>query len=210
MKRDKHASFFGDLYHRNETFLLLSAGIFLGSIVLGYLLSGMLDPILGNVLDELRKSVGEGSLQLSTFSIFMNNFKIALLIYAGGFVVGTYSVVSLFINGAFIGYTASKFSWGSFLIYTLPHGVFEIIAIILSGAAAFRLASGVVQFLKGVLKLNPNISIKNQLNYLVEANIDEFYESLTLFAIAVVLLLIAAFIEANLTIAWGNYIQSII
>ena len=39
---------------------------------------------------------------------------------------------------------------------------------------------------------------------------DEFWESIKLLAIAIVFLIVAAFIEANLSIAWGNYIKSVL
>ena len=39
---------------------------------------------------------------------------------------------------------------------------------------------------------------------------DEFWESIKLLVIAIVFLLIAAFIEANLSIAWANYIKTAI
>jgi len=207
MKKDKHSGFFGGLYERNETFFLISAGIFIISIFIGYFLSGILDQYLGSILEGMRKGVADGTLQLSTLSIFANNVKIALYIYAGGLVLGVYSAIYLFINGAFIGYVASKYPMGSFLIYTLPHGIFEILGIIIAGAAGFRLANGILNFLKGVIKLNSEISIQNQLKYLLESNFDEYRESFILFIIAVVLLIIAAFIEANFTTVWGNYIQ---
>jgi uncharacterized membrane protein SpoIIM required for sporulation len=57
--------------------------------------------------------------------------------------------------------------------------------------------------------MNDRIPIKSQLGYLLEANADEFKDSLKLFIIAVVILFIAASIEANFTIPFGNYIRSI-
>lgn len=209
MKRETYMGFFSGLYERNETFLLISAVLFIGSIVIGYLFAGPLDPILGPLFQGLQRQANEGVLQLDTLNIFFNNFKIAFFIYIGGFTMGIFSAAQLFVQGAFIGYAASKFNIGSFLIFTLPHGIFEIIGIIISGTAGFRLASGVFHFLDGVTKMKNNISMRNQLNYLAKANKDEFKESLILFVIAVLLLLIAAFIEANFTAGWGQYIQSI-
>ena len=46
--------------------------------------------------------------------------------------------------------------------------------------------------------------------YILEMHIDEFWESLKLLFIAVVFLLIAAVIEANITLAWGNYRRSVL
>jgi stage II sporulation protein M len=209
MKSEKHSGFFGGLYRRNENFLLLSAGIFLGSIIIGYLFSGILEPLLSTVLEQFKRNISEGQIQLTTLSIFANNFKITFSIYASGLSLGIFSVIILITNGIFIGFVASQYPLGSFLIFTLPHGVIEMLGIIISGAAGFRLASYIFNILKGATKINTDISIKNQLSYLFELNMDEFKESLTLFIIAVILILIAAFIEATFTIPWGSYVSSL-
>ncbi len=209
MRKDSQSGFFIGLYKRNEILLLLSAVILLGSMVMGYILSGLLDPILGGVFEGFRNSVTEGTIQITTISIFLNNFKVALDIYAMGFSLGVFTVILLLYQGIFTGYVASKYYLPNFLFYTIPHGIFEVTAIIIAGAAGFRLASGFFNFLKGISKMNDRIPIKSQLGYLLEANADEFKDSFKLFIIAVVILFIAAFIEANLTIPFGNYIQSI-
>lgn len=209
MENEKFLGFFGGLYQRNENFLIISAGIFLISLFLGYLLSGMLDSVLGGVLEGIRKSVSEGQLTLDTISIFVNNFKIGLFIYLGGIPLGIFSALYLIVNGLFIGYVGAKFPLGNFLIFTIPHGVIEVIGIIISGAAGFRLGHAIFNILKGSLKINTDLSIKNQLKYLFESNTDEFKDSLRLFIIAVILILIAAFIEATFTIPWGTYISSL-
>jgi stage II sporulation protein M len=209
MKRDKNSGFFGGLYDRNENLLLLSAAIFLVSVLIGYFLSGTLDVYLAGVWEALKKSVSEGQLQLTTVSIFANNLRIVLLVYAGGIPLGAVTAYELFVQGLFIGYVASKNQLGNFLIFTLPHGIIEILGVIISGTAGFRLAHGILNILKGALKIKQDISIKNQLEYLLESNMDEFKDSLTLFVIAVVLILIAAFIEANLTLPWGRYVISL-
>lgn len=208
LEKGKYEGFFGGLYKRNETFLMISAAIFLSSFFIGYFLSGMMDRFMGSILKELKREVASGQIKINTFSIFTNNFKIAFFIYAGGLLLGTYTAISLFINGSFIGYSASKLSFGTFVLYTLPHGVFEIIGIIIAGAAGFRLANCFINFLRGVIRIRTDMSIMKQINYFVNINLDEFKESLGLFVIAVILILIAAIIEANFSVAWGNYIKS--
>ena len=205
MRKDIQSGFLRGLYQRNETFLVLSAVIFLASIAIGYAHPGILDSFLGSQYQNFQNSIAQGVIQVNTLSIFINNFSTALIMYLG---LGVLTSWNLFLNGAFIGFVGSKTNFASFLIFTLPHGIFEVIGIIISGAAGFRLASTIVHFLDGITKIDPNISIRNQLRYLVEANSDEFKDSLKLFAIAVVLILIAAVIEANFTMSWGQYIQS--
>jgi uncharacterized membrane protein SpoIIM required for sporulation len=206
--RDKHSGFFTGLLSRNEIFLWASVLLFFGPVIISYLFAGLIDPLLKPLLTSFQQRVSEGSLKLETTSLFINNATVATYIYVGGLLVGVITAFFLIINGAFIGYVASKVPLGDFIIFTLPHGIFEIIGIILAGTAGFRLGSIVWHFLSDVTKIKRNISIKNQISYLLKINYDDFKDSLALFIIAVILLIIAAFIEANLSIGWGQYIQS--
>ena len=206
--RDRHSGFFTGLFSRNEIFFWISAGVFLGSIIFSYLFAGYLDTYLSPLLQNFQQKASDGTLKLETLSLFQNNVTIAAFIYVGGILMGLVTAYLLISNGAFVGYVASKYPLGNFIIYTIPHGIFEIAGIIIAGTAGFRLASIVFNFLNDVTKIKSNISFKNQILYLLKANSDDFKDSLALFIIAVILLIIAAFIEANLSIAWGQFIQS--
>jgi uncharacterized membrane protein SpoIIM required for sporulation len=213
VKKEKFESTLGALYRRNEKFLFLSAAIFLGSIFIGYFLSGIfsgLNQYFGTIFKDLQDGARSGELKLETIPIFLNNIRIALIIYGGGLLLGSFTVIFLFINGAFIGYVASKVPLGDFIIYTIPHGIFEVVAIIIAGAAGFRLATSVYYFIDGMLYETWYGSILEKIGFIFKKNLDEVKESLILFAIALVLLVIAAIIEANLTLPWANYIQGLI
>jgi stage II sporulation protein M len=210
MARERFEGLLGGLYRRNESYLLISAMIFIVSLLLGYAFAGMLEPVLGSVLGDLKRRISQGELKLTTLSIFANNLKVAFIIYAGGIILGAITVIYLFVNGAIIGYTAAQFSIGDFIIYTAPHGVFEMLGLIIAAAGGFRLANVVLNLMRGLLHLQTDFSMTSQVKYLLEVNQDDFKDSLALFGIAVILLLIAAFIEANLTIIWANYMKTIL
>lgn len=208
-KKEKYEGYLSSLYNHNEIFILVSAGLFITSLIAGYFLSGFLDQILGVVLNDLKRRVSEGELELNTLNIFFNNLKIAFFIYAGGLFVGIGTVFYLVTNGLFIGYAGSKFPFWDFIVFTIPHGIIEVLGIIIAGAAGFRLAITLINILDGALHIRREIPLQSQLEYILKSNMDSFKESLALFLIAVVLILIAAVIEANITISWGRYIQSI-
>ncbi|MDY9922590.1 stage II sporulation protein M [Methanobacterium sp.] len=209
MAKERYEGLISGLYNRNEIFFMLSAMMFIASIFIGYAFAGMLEPILAEMLGDFKRRLVQGELQLTTLSLFANNIKIALLLYVGGLIFGVITAFYLISNGIFIGYTAAQFQLGDFIIYTLPHGVFELLGIIIAGAAGFKLASIELKILKGVLKLQSDFSMSNQLKYLLEANWDEFKDTLVLMAIAAVLILIGAIIEANFTISWASYIKGV-
>lgn len=202
--------FLTGLYKRNEMFLIASAAIFFSTMFAGYFASGLIDQFLASTLQSLKEGVSKGEIKLTTLSIFMNNLKIAFFIYGGGLIFGLITVYSLAFNGLFIGYAASKFPIGDFIIYTLPHGVFEISGIIIAGAAGFRLAGMVINLIRDLLNMKSYIPMGDQIRQILNVNYGEFKESLTLFVIAVVLIFIASIIEANFTIAWGNLIKGMV
>ncbi|MEN6592286.1 MAG: stage II sporulation protein M [Methanobacterium sp.] len=208
--RDKHSGFLIGLLSRNEIFLWTSILLLFGSMVISYLFAGFLDSILAPLLANFQQRVSDGTLKLETLSLFINNATVASYMYIGGVLMGVATAFLLVANGLFIGYVASKVPLGDFIIFTLPHGIFELTGIILAGAAGFKLGSIVFHFLNDVTKIKRNISIKNQISYLLKVNYDDFKNSLALFIIGVILLIIAAFIEANLSIGWGQFIQSVI
>lgn len=208
LKKEKYEGFFGGLYKRNEKLLMLSTAILLISILLGFALSDILSPFLAPVFGNFKKSVSTGQIQLTTLSIFVNNLKVALEVYVFGALFGIGTVIFLVFNGIFIGYAGTQFPLGDYILFTIPHGIPELLGIIIAGTAGFRLASCVINIFKGMTHMRSDISRSNQFRYIIELNSDEFYESLKLFGIAFVLLLVAAFIEANITLAWGQFIRS--
>jgi stage II sporulation protein M len=207
LKKERYDGFFGGLYKRNEVYLLLSTVIFLISVLLGYALAAILSPFLAGLFGNLKSNVVQGQIQLQTIPIFLKNLDIILFIYIGGVLFGLGTAIYMVFNGFFIGYTASQYPLGNYILFNIPHGIPEIIAIIISGAAGFRLASCVYHIFNGLTHMRSDISQTNQFRYIIEMNMDEFWESATLMVIAIVLLLIASFIEANLSIAWANYIK---
>nr|WP_319374444.1 stage II sporulation protein M [uncultured Methanobacterium sp.] len=209
MAKEKYEGLIGGLYNRNETFFMLSAMIFIASLFIGYAFAGMLEPLLGSMLGDFKRRLTQGELQITTFSLFANNLKVALLIYGGGLIFGLVTAFYLISNGVFIGYTAAQFQLGDFIIYTIPHGIFELLGIIIAGAAGFKLGSIVLNILKGLLKLQSDFSMSNQLKYLLEANLDDFKDTLILMGIAVALIFIAAIIEANFTLSWASYMKGV-
>ncbi|MGZ7070231.1 MAG: stage II sporulation protein M, partial [Methanobacterium sp.] len=173
-------------------------------------LAGFVDQIMAGALKSFKDSISKGQIKLTTLSIFINNMKIAFFLYGGGIFVGITTLIMLAYNGLFIGYVASKFNIGDFLIYTIPHGVFELSGIVVAGAAGLRLASTVINILRDIFDIQRHMPVGEQLKSILDANYFEFKDSLKLFLIAAVLILIGAIIEANFTVAWGNFIKGII
>jgi stage II sporulation protein M len=205
MKKEKYEGFFGGIYKRNETFFMISGVILLISILIGFALGNILTPFMGSMFADMKSRAATG-----TLSIIVNNLKDAVLIYGGGLLFGTVTVFYLVVNGGFLGYLGTQYPLGDYVLFSIPHGIPELLGLAIAGAAGFRLSSCIYHILQGLTHMRSDISRENQFRYIIELNEDEFWESLKLLAIAFILLILAAIIEANLSVAWGNYVTSII
>ena len=128
--------------------------------------------------------------KLSFTTILKSNLRVTLLLLLGAFLFGTTTVLNLIYNGL---YTAliirdsllKGINTISIILLILPHGIFEIPAIIIAGAAGFKIPYEIIRYLAGK-KERP----------LTKEDIKEY---LTLALISIILIVIAAWIEANVT-----------
>ena len=87
---------------------------------------------------------------LATFaaSLFSHNARIGILAFATGFVAGLPTLLLVFYNGLVLGAFAALFHSRGLAIdlwaWLLPHGVTELSAVVLCGAAGLLLAHGLV------------------------------------------------------------------
>ncbi|NOK37568.1 stage II sporulation protein M [Corallococcus exercitus] len=89
----------------------------------------------------------EEQAQFTTF-LFTHNIQVAFLAFALGITLGLGTAVMLFTNGLFLGALAQVYAAkgmaGWFWAWILPHGIPEITAICIAGAAGLVIARGMV------------------------------------------------------------------
>lgn len=193
-----HETLFGyfiGLYNRNKRILTFSAILFFATVFIS-ILSGYIYPNFASYLMKM-KLFGNGP--ETALQLFYHNSQNAILMYFGG-IVGIISAIFIILNGflfgEFLGYYIQTgiINAGIFLIYILPHGIFEFTSIIIACAAGFRLTTLII----GIIN---------------KKSINEHYwklkDSIALIVIAIILLFIAANIEANLSNYIGNYITGL-
>lgn len=161
--------------------------IFLSSIAIGFAFYqefGFIEDVLKQLVDKID---GLGSLETILF-IFQNNLRSAFLGLFLGLFLGVFPVMAALSNGIILGYVFRKvfINSGVFEFWRiLPHGIFEIPAVMIALGLGMRL--GMFIFSKNAKK--------------------EFWKrvknSLILFIFAIIpLLLIAAIIEGLLITAY--------
>jgi len=123
--------------------------------------------------------------------LLLSNLKVWFtMTILGALTLGSLTLVNLILNSINFGYLLKwavfKGDLHSFLILVLPHGIFEIPAIIIAGAAGFKIPYEIIRYLMGK-KEQPLTK-------------DDIKEYLTLALISIILIVIAAWIEANVTL----------
>jgi uncharacterized membrane protein SpoIIM required for sporulation len=154
---------FPALFHREVRMYLAAVLLFLAGGGFGYL--GMLvDPEAAHYLvpaehldlDPVQRAAdearGEGMTadQQAHFSsyLFTHNIQVAFLAFALGVTLGLGTAIMLFVNGLFLGALAQVYAAkgmaGWFWAWILPHGIPEVTAICIAGAAGLVIARGLV------------------------------------------------------------------
>lgn len=112
-----------------------------------YLVPGQhqeMDPTKRAEEEAENKGAGAGEQAMFTSFLFTHNIQVAFLCFALGLTAGIGTAILMFLNGVMLGSLAwvytSKGLAGWFWAWILPHGIPEITAIVIAGAAGFVLA----------------------------------------------------------------------
>ena len=143
----------------NTRFIAVSAILLFGPALVAFA-AGLLSPdvaagaLPASFRDELaRRRPGNElpeALRLSAGpTIIVNNVRVAVVAFAGGLTAGLLTVYILIANGALLGTVfavlqSTGLSW-ALLTFISGHGVLELSAIVLSGAAGLRFAWAILQ-----------------------------------------------------------------
>ena len=149
------------VFRRYLRHLLLAAGLFATGILLGYLISWydqeaarayLLPPqTIRPIESNEDAALPYDADQLMAFSsyLFSHNVSVSLFAFALGITGGLGTAWMMFYNGVIMGVLAAVFveshQWLAFATGVLPHGVLEIPACFIGGAAGFVLAQGLVR-----------------------------------------------------------------
>ena len=192
----------------NKIAIFASIAIMVISVILGYFLEPYLHSYLNPIVEDLTQKVQTGVITLTFQSIFLNNIRIVFSMFIYG-VIFCFSAVILGFNGFFVGYyVATSDDFVKAFLLIMPHGIFEFSSCIIACASGFVLFNFVVKFLKTLLKRKNN-SIWNNLSLSFNESFDKLKQALILFLIASILMVIAGFFEAYLTLPIAEFIYSL-
>lgn len=137
---------------KNKIYFLIVFGLFIFSILFGFLFPLFFVEFIRKFVEELSKRTeGMGFFQLFAF-IFENNLSTAFFGIVFGLFFGVIPVVITFFNGYVLGFISNAVASSQgypILLKLLPHGIFEIPALIISLGLGLKLGiSFLVNFVK--------------------------------------------------------------
>ncbi|HHY47147.1 MAG TPA: stage II sporulation protein M [Firmicutes bacterium] len=157
---------------RSRRYIFLVAAIFLVGIAIGFIsyqcypgqVSLMVSEITAKLTRLSETLEGAGTLQ-AVLLVFWTNLKVVLMCIASGPAFGIAPAAAIFLNGFFIGvaagHAASRGLNVPLLLGTsvMPHGIFEVPAVILGGVLGMRIGFNILallrsrQTLRGVIRV---------------------------------------------------------
>ena len=201
-----------DSLKENKKMILAFYAIFFVSFILSAALAG---GHMENVIDDIPDSSGgskDGN--VTATELFIHNELGGIGAYIASILFGIPAIIEIIYNGVSLGLTGALLShfmpkgWIQYIIYLIPHGIFEFTAMVIQSVAGILLFLFIVDFLKGLIRSEKN-GFKEKVIFSYEENNKRFIQSLVLMIFCTILLLIAAPIEAYVSIPLSNFILGV-
>ncbi len=201
-----------DSLKENKKMILAFYAIFFVSFILSAALAG---GHMENVIDDIPDSAGgskDGN--VTATELFIHNELGGIGAYIASILFGIPAIIEIIYNGVSLGLTGALLShfmpkgWIQYIIYLIPHGIFEFTAMVIQSVAGILLFLFIVDFLKGLIRSEKN-GFKEKVIFSYEENNKRFIQSLVLMIFGTILLLIAAPIEAYVSIPLSNFILGV-
>ncbi|RAP53423.1 MAG: hypothetical protein BZ138_00985 [Methanosphaera sp. rholeuAM270] len=184
-------SFLKEYLSRNKNLILLSLIIFILSIIIGAVFSSYFKVMATQLMKRLLESIPMKSVSENAVNLFKSNLTASMIIILGGLIFSITSVLAIMVNGILIGYVSTLINPVVYLVGVIPHGIFELTALILSLTGAFILTKIEIRIIQAIFSHSLHSELENTKILLK----DLVFTVLVSF----VLLAIAAIIEAAIT-----------
>lgn len=207
---------FKSAFVENKYLFIITLLLFTIPMFIGYFGADSIKSFMEPMFNTFNQNIDNGTVTLTTSSLFLNNFKVIVMLFAGFSLFAIVGGLILTINGLFLGYYATKLNLIVYIAFIIPHGIFEISSLLLSSFAGLIILSFILKFFNDLLftkfednkdnlsdnGIEQNIkdnTIKSKVKFAFNNNSSKLKQALVLFVVAIILLAIAAFVEANLT-----------
>lgn len=148
---------------------------------------------------------------ISAWNLFIINEWGGIVTYAASIFFGIFAIFSLAFNAINLGMVGAMFSSFKangglqFIIYLIPHGIFELTATVLESAAGILLFLFIWRFAKGIIRSESDgFKKKCQTSFKMHKKV--LFQSVALMIFSTILLLIASPIEAYFSVPFSEFI----
>ena len=127
----------------SKNYIYVTIFLFTISIILGFIFSEKLSFFKEIIKEILKQTEGLNTIEM-IFFIMQNNIQSSLLTIILGIAFGIFPLISIILNGTLIGYVlsiTSQINGPTTWLLLLPHGIFEIPAILISMGLGIKLGA---------------------------------------------------------------------
>lgn len=167
--------------------LAAALAVFFASAFGGYAIFGSLS--IDDLIALMPQDSPLANVDIDFAFIMFNNLRVLLMVLLGSITGGLLSLFVLFTNGiivgAVVGIVVQQTSWAVILAALLPHGILELSAFFMAAAIGLRVPHRIVRYLLGWDE-TPLTRV-------------EAFEILVLGVVLVAMIVVAAWIEVNVT-----------
>lgn len=198
----------------HKKMIIILYALFIISFIATWVLAG--DTISSNVQSIMNSTATvptPAEPDINPAFLFIHNAGGGLITYFGSIFFGIVAIAMIIYNGANLGATGPVFSAVKangglqYLIYLIPHGIFEITGTIIQSVAGILLFMFVWRFLKGIIKGENGTRLSARDSF--EKNKKVLIQSVVLLIFATILMLIAAPIEAYFSVPFSEMILGV-
>ena len=101
-------------FANNMFILLFLILVFIIPLIAAYYYPDSFASVLQPMIQQFEQNIADGTVTLATDSLFVNNFTVALILYAGGALLGIMGITVLAMNGLFLGFFAAQMDLTSY------------------------------------------------------------------------------------------------
>ena len=182
-----------------KDYLIISVVLFVLFVIMGIVFKDYFLDIVRTFIENMA-NIGE---DVTALYLFNNNMRVNLLLILSGIIFSLPSLFIYAINCIVVGFMATVTPLHLYLALIIPHGIFEIPALILSFATSLVVTHLELRLLKGIFFANT--SVREQFNLSKPLMI----KIITSVVYITILLAIAAVIEAYFTMSLANLFVSV-
>lgn len=191
------------LWSENKRYFLIASLLLIGGVCIGFLQADRFEAIAQSMLKQVKELADQiqssgGSAAVTFWTIFFNNTITSITMMGLGLFFAILPVVGLLSNGILLGFIMQKIAAAGinpllmFAVGILPHGIFELPAVIFAAAIGIRYGTLTVKSIGALFRTDRRSDLKKEW-------VSTLYQLPAAFACVIVLLFIAAIVESMVT-----------